>query len=106
MRICVCIGKRTCYLVVKLKKMCIYYCKRREAKRSDLAVESFFPQSYWTFKQRDISETIEFFNVAYRTKMFLFDHLIDLMNWPGPAQPYHSLTGYFSVSVNYTNMKF
>ena len=38
----------------------------RRAKRSELAVKSFFPQSYGKAKQRTISEAINFFCIAYR----------------------------------------
>ena len=46
-------------------------------KRSELAVECFFPQSYGTFKQRYITETIDFLDMAYGTKKNIFDNLID-----------------------------
>ena len=34
-------------------------------KRSEPAVESFFTDSYRTFKQRDITETIDFVDMGY-----------------------------------------
>ena len=45
------------------------YLERPGRKLSELPVESFFLQAYRTSKQRDISETIDFFfYIAYRTK--------------------------------------
>ena len=41
--------------------------------RSELVVESRFPQSYEKLKQRDISEIIDFiFGIAYGTKKVYF----------------------------------
>ena len=40
-----------------------------DAERSEaISQESFFPQSYGKSKQRDISETVVFFGIAYGTK--------------------------------------
>ena len=36
-------------------------------------------------KQRDISVNIIFFDMPYRTKMFLFDHTIDIRDEPAPS---------------------
>ena len=54
-----------------------------EAKQNELAVKSFFPQSYGTFKQRDIWEITDFSDMAHGTKkMFLLTHLIDIREEP------------------------
>ena len=46
--------------------------------RSELAVESFFAQSYGTFKQRDIWVTIDFFQYGlYNKKRVFFYHKIE-----------------------------
>ena len=39
----------------------------------ELAVESFFPQSYGTLKECDISKTIDLFDMAYGTKNISID---------------------------------
>ena len=54
------------------------YCQRRGAKRIKLAVESFFPQSHGTLKQRDLCGTINLINMAYGTRMALLDHVLDI----------------------------
>ena len=46
--------------------------------QSELVVESFFPQSYGTIKQRDMSETIDFFDMANKQKAFIFDYIMDI----------------------------
>ena len=46
--------------IVNLIKICLYNCERSGTKPSELDLESFFPQSYETFNQRDISEIIDF----------------------------------------------
>ena len=61
------------------------HCERRGAKRSKLAVESFFPQSYGTFKQRNIYETIDFFwHGLYRKSVSIWPYN-RFPNWTGPA---------------------
>ena len=50
--------------------------------------ESFFPQSHGTCKQRNILETIDFFDMVHGTFFFLFEHIIDIRDEParpGPA---------------------
>ena len=50
---------------------CIH-CQRRVANRSELAVESFFPQSYGKSKQRNISEAINFLDFDHGTRNIFF----------------------------------
>ena len=70
-----------------------------EAERSP--VESFFPQSYGTFEQRNISTTIDFFDMAHGTKNVSFDHIIDIRD--GAARPGHyALWRVISQSVQKT----
>ena len=47
------------------------FCERRKGS------EKFFPQSYWTFKQRIVLQI--FFSIWHmEQKMFQFDHIIDI----------------------------
>ena len=39
--------------ILKKKNLRLRYYEQRKSKRNELAVDSFFPQSYGTFKQRD-----------------------------------------------------
>ena len=48
------------------------------ATRSDFSVENFYPQSYGTIKQRNITETINFFHIAYKDFIFIFEHKFDI----------------------------
>ena len=80
-------------------------CKRSGASSPSRA--SF--QSYGTFKERDISQTIDFFDMAYKTKIVSF--------WPynrypwltGPARPDPSMTPrlsrYFEELLVYSILK-
>ena len=54
-------------------------------RRGASSQESFCPQSYGTFKQRDNSEINDFFDMVYRTKKNIFDFIIDIRDYP--AQP-------------------
>ena len=55
----------------------------RGAKRSEIAILSFFLQSYWKPKHRNISETIDFFfGLAYGTKNISF--------WPYKRYPWQA----------------
>ena len=57
-------------------------CERQWASSQ----ESLFPQSYGTFKQRDISATIDFFSIcSIEQKMFSFEDIIDIRD--EPARP-------------------
>ena len=52
---------------------------------SKVAVESFSPQSYGTSQQRDISAAIDFFDMTYITKMFLFSHMMEIREEPAKS---------------------
>ena len=87
----------------------VYGCKRWRTNRSELAAQNFFSRSYGKSKQRNISETIDFFRHSLWNIKYFFSFtlkLITVMNQPAPAHPYRSLTGYFSVCSEYTNLKF
>ena len=87
----------------------IVNCELPEVKRCELTVERFFPQSNRTFKQRDISETVDFFDIAHGGKIFLFDHITFFRDEPtrlGPTLSYRSLTAYFSVNSKDINLNF
>ena len=62
----------------KLKREETFYYGQRYVKRSELAVESFLPQSYGNFKQRNISKTTVLFYMTYGTKKFNFDNKFDI----------------------------
>ena len=70
----------------------VYHCERPGATWSEAdrarSGELFFPQSYGTSKQRDISETNDFFDMVYRTKKIIF-HYSSMMNRPGRNRPGH-----------------
>ena len=51
--------------------------------RTELAGESFFPQSYGISKQRDVSESIDFYDVAYKT------------SWPNHDAVWQYISQYF-----------
>ena len=64
------------------------------ATRRQPAVKSFFPQSYGTLKQRDISENIDFSDNIYWATMFYFHHIVD------PARPNPALTVFYWLFLN------
>ena len=55
------------------------------ATQSELAVETFFPQSYGGFKQRDISEFFVIFWYGLENKTVYLLHIIDIR--VEPARP-------------------
>ena len=61
---------------------CCLYCERHGASLQ----ESFFPQSYLTFKQRNISENIDFFVMVCITKYVSFSPYNRFPWWNGPAR--------------------
>ena len=84
-------------------------CERRGVNLQ----ESFDPQSYGTFEQSDILETIDVFDMVYRTKKSLFlNHAIDIHDEPlRPSLARHDqdvtlFDAVFSVSPKDANFKF
>ena len=60
---------------VDIKKIVFEYdcfLKILRAMWNDIAVEGFFPLSYGTFKQCDVSDTIDLLDMAYRSKNVSF----------------------------------
>ena len=52
------------------------------SERIELRVESFLPQSHGNFKQRNISEPPNFFEMAYGIKKIHFDFTFDTRDEP------------------------
>ena len=90
--------------------------KRRGVKRSELAVWSFIPQLYETFKQRNILDTTDFFQngSGNKNRLFLAIKSISVINRPsltqsdlaqieptrpGPVRPDHD-TFFYSLLLN------
>ena len=54
---------------------------------SELVVESFFPQSYGTFKQRAVSEAVELKIWLMKDKVILFDLIKEIRDEPARLDP-------------------
>ena len=59
-----------------------------QATGNELAVDSFFAQSYGTYKQRAVSETMDFFSIwLIEQKIIHFDHTIEIRIEPAWREP-------------------
>ena len=99
---------------ISLRLCCFFFCFSFGFFMTELIIASgarLLSTAIYDFEQRDLSVTIEFFDVSYETRNVYFWPYKRYPWWtdpdrPGPTRTWGSLMGYASKSLKDTNLTF